>query len=69
MPATAELLDTFKTAGVQWLPKDRIGLLRTPRTIGDIMDKYGGSYKDFGLETGLIDCLQKTKHLFRPTIP
>jgi hypothetical protein len=56
--ATAELLQLFRRAGVHGLPKDRRALLKTPRTISGVQEKCGGSFKYFGLKTGLATFLQ-----------
>ena len=55
--ATAELLQLFRRAGVQGLPKDRRALLRTPRTISGVLEKCGGSFKYIGLQTGFTTFL------------
>ena len=57
--STKELLAIFKKAGVQGLPKDRRTLLKTPRSVPGVVELAGGSFKYFGIETGLKDFLKQ----------
>ena len=57
--STRELLSIFKKAGVQGLPKDRRTLLKTPRSVPGVVELAGGSFKYFGIESGLKDFLKQ----------
>ena len=59
MTATKKLLSIFKKAGVTNLPTDRRSLLKTPRSVPGVIEKCGGSFKYFGLESGIIDFLKE----------
>ena len=63
--ATKDLLSIFKKAGVTGLPPDRRKLLKTPRSVVDVIDRCGGSFKYFGLQSGLVNFLKQNPDIAR----
>ena len=63
--ATNELLAILRKAGVTCLPRDRRTLLHTPRSVTDVVALCGGTFKYYGLESGLCDYLKEHPEVAR----